>query len=161
MYSDCITHHIFFPYRELLVDGCPGVTDTVVEVFCTGQSSLYRLSILNTSVTPIGIQFAIQHLPELKELNCDNQSDVYKAFRRIRKEPRESKKYSLIKLFMENVVTRVYGNYGVFVFSRLVPYKKGSVSLMVDMCPLVVDVLLRVNNEGFTNEELLGEKNLK
>jgi hypothetical protein len=112
-------------------------------------------------VTPIGIQFAIQHLPELKELNCDNQSDVYKAFRRIRKEPRESKKYSLIKLFMENVVTRVYGNYGVFVFSRLVPYKKGSVSLMVDMCPLVVDVLLRVNNEGFTNEELLGEKNLK
>jgi hypothetical protein len=32
---------------------------------------------------------------------------------------------------------------------------------MVDMCPSLVDVFLRVNDEGFTDEELLGEKNLK
>ncbi len=43
-----------------------------------------------------------------------------------------------------------------------VPYKKGNVSLMVDMCPSLVDLYIDVNDgEGFTNEELLGEKNLK
>jgi hypothetical protein len=40
-----------------------------------------------------------------------------------------------------------------------VSYKKGSVSLMVDMCPSLVDVFIHVNDEGFTDEELLGEKN--
>ncbi|XP_046633613.1 uncharacterized protein LOC124313003 isoform X2 [Daphnia pulicaria] len=138
--------------RELLVNGCPGVTDTVVEVFCKGQSSFYKLSLIQTKVSHIGLRFAIEHLAELKKLNCDNQSDVYKAFRRIRKESRESKKYSLIKLFMENMV---------WTPLHKVPYKKGSVSLMVDMCPSIVDVLLSVNDEGFTNEELLGFRELK
>ncbi len=148
MHSDCITLHIFSP-RELSVVRCPGVTDTVVEVFCKGQSSLHILSVGRTAVTHIGIRFAIEHLPELKELNCDNESNILmKAFRRIRKETRESKKYSLTKLCMNTE-------------DRKVPYKKGSVSLMVDMCPSIVDVSLSVNDEGFTNEELLGEKNLK
>ncbi|XP_046460494.1 uncharacterized protein LOC124207192 [Daphnia pulex] len=139
--------------RELLVDGCPGVTDTVVEVFCKGQSSLHTLSILKTEVTPIGIQIAIKHLPELKEIRCYNKSDVLKAFRRIRKEEsRESKKYSLIKLNMENVVLTP---------PHKVPYKKGSVSLMVDMCPLIVEVLLFVSDEEFTNEELLDFRQLQ
>jgi hypothetical protein len=46
-------------------------------------------------------------------------------------------------------------------WTRLVPYKKGSVSLMVDMCPSIVDVFLHVKDKVFTNQELLGEKNLK
>jgi hypothetical protein len=79
----------------LLVDGCPGVTDTVVEVFCNGQSGLHKLSVDRTEVTPIGIQYAIEHLPELEELNCSNESYIpMKAFRRIPIETRESKTYS-------------------------------------------------------------------
>jgi hypothetical protein len=126
------------------------VTDTVVKVFCNGQSSLQKLSVNGTEVTHSGIRFAIEHLPELKELNCDNESHILKAFRRIRKETRESKKYSLTKWLMWTPPDEV-------------SYKKGSVSLMVDMCPSLVevDVFLHVNDEGFTNEELLGEKNLK
>ncbi len=127
------------------------MTDTVVKVFCNGQSSLHKLSVLRTAVTHTGIRFAIEHLPELKELDCDNETDILKAFRRIRKETRESKKYSLTKLFMRSMMlTRPY----------VVPYKKGSVSLMVDMCPSLVDLILSLNDEEFTNEELLGEKNL-
>jgi len=142
-----IVHFIFFSPRELLVDCCPGVTDSVVEVFCNGQSSLQKLSVNGTEVTHSGIRFAIEHLPELKELNCDNESDILKAFRRIRKETRESKKYSL--------------THWMWTPPEEVSNKKGSVSLMVDMCPSLVDVFLRVNDEGFTDEELLGEKNLK
>jgi hypothetical protein len=41
------------------------------------------------------------------------------------------------------------------------PYKKGTVSLMVDMCPTLVDLFINVYDEEFTNEEFLGEKNLK
>jgi hypothetical protein len=129
----------------LIVDYCPGVTDTVVKVFCNGQSSLQKLSVNGTEVTHSGIRYAIEHLPELKELNCDNESDL-KAFRRIRKETRESKKYSLTKWLMWTPPDEV-------------SYKKGSVSLMVDMCPSLVDVFIHVNDEGFTDEELLGEKN--
>jgi hypothetical protein len=142
----------YFSPRELLVDGCPGVTDTVVEVFCNGQSALHKLSVEGTEVTHIGIQIAIAHLTELKELKCSDESyNLMKAFRRIRKETRESKKYSLTKLIMK---TMAYD-------TQIVPYKKGSVSLMVDMCPLVVDLSVDLCDEGFTNEELLGEKNLK
>ncbi len=101
-------------------------------------------------MTHSGIRFAIEHLPELKELDCDDESDILKAFRRIRKETKESKKYSLTKLFMAEPDEVPYK-----------PYKKGSVSLMVDMCPSLVDVSIQVNDEGFTDEELLGEKNLK
>jgi hypothetical protein len=126
------------------------VTDSVVEVFCNGQSSLQKLSVRRTEVTHSGIRFAIEHLPELKELDCDDESDILKAFRRIRKETKESKKYSLTKLFMAEPDEVPYK-----------PYKKGSVSLMVDMCPSLVDVSIQVNDEGFTDEELLGEKNLK
>ncbi|EFX72439.1 hypothetical protein DAPPUDRAFT_326163 [Daphnia pulex] len=133
--------------RELIVDYCPGVTDTVVEVFCNGQSSLQKLSVNGTEVTHSGIRFAIEHLPELKELNCDNESDL-KAFRRIRKETRESKKYSLTKWLMWTPPDEV-------------SFKKGSVSLMVDMCPSLVDVFIHVNDEGFTDEELLGFRKLK
>jgi hypothetical protein len=140
--------HLFFSPRELLVDCCPGVTDSVVEVFCNGQSSLQKLSVNGTEVTHSGIRFAIEHLPELKELNCDNESDILKAFQRIPIETRESKKYSLTKLCVNTE-------------DRKVPYKKGSVSLMVDMCPSIVDLFFSVNDKGFTNEELLGEKNLK
>jgi hypothetical protein len=118
-----------------------------MQVFCNGQSSVQKLSVNRTEVTHIGIRFAIEHLPELKELNCDNESDILKAFRRIRKETRESKKYSL--------------THWMWTPPEEVSNKKGSVSLMVDMCPSLVDVFLRVNDEGFTDEELLGEKNLK
>jgi hypothetical protein len=138
----------------LLVNGCPGVTDTVVEVFCNGQSALHKLSVVATEVTPIGIQIAIEHLPELEDLDCCNESYILmKAFRRIREETRKQKKYSLTMLDMDK---------GIGVpWTRLVPYKKGSVSLMVDMCPSIVDVFLHVNDKVFTNQELLGEKNLK
>jgi hypothetical protein len=147
-----IVHFIFFSPRELLVNRCPGVTDSVVEVCCNGQSSLQKLSVYGTEVTHIGIRFAIEHLPELKELNCDDDSDILRAFRRIRNDNRESKKYSLTKLVMAMPNKVPYK-----------PYKKGSVSLMVDMCPSLVevDVMIHVNDEGFTDEELLGEKNLK
>ena len=128
----------------MLVDCCPGVTDSVVEVFCNGQSSLQKLSVNGTEVTHSGIRFAIEHLPELKDLECDNESVILKAFRRIRKET--STKYSLNK-WMWNPPDEV-------------SYKKGSVSLMVDMYPSLVDVFIQVD-EGFTDEELLGEKNLK
>ncbi len=124
------------------------MTDSVVEVFCNGQSSLQKLSVYRTEVTHSGFRFAIEHLPELKELHCDNVSDILKAFRRIRKETREPKKYSLTKLFM---LAEPY----------TVPYKNGSVSLMVDMCPSLVDVFIHLYDEGFSNEELLGEQNLK
>jgi hypothetical protein len=120
------------------------VTDTVVKVFCNGQSSLQILSVNGTEVTHSGIRFAIEHLPELKDLECDNESVILKAFRRIRKET--STKYSLNK-WMWNPPDEV-------------SYKKGSVSLMVDMCPSLVDVFIQVD-EGFTDAELLGEKNLK
>ncbi|XP_046452047.1 uncharacterized protein LOC124200011 isoform X2 [Daphnia pulex] len=133
--------------RELLVNRCPGVTDSVVEVCCNGQSSLHKLSLNGTEVTHSGIRFAIEHLPELKELNCDNESDILKAFRRIREETRESKKYSLTKWMCTP--------------PDEVSYKKGSVSLMVDLCPSLVDVFIPVNDEGFTNEELLGFRQLQ
>jgi hypothetical protein len=133
------------------------VTDSVVEVFCNGQSSLQKLSVNGTEVTHIGIRFAIEHLPELKELNCDSESDILKAFRRIRKETRESKKYSLTKLAM-----RILPHHPPEVDGyHHVTYRKGSVSLMVDMCPSLVDLFIHVDDVGFTNEELLGEKNLK
>jgi hypothetical protein len=45
--------------------------------------------------------------------------------------------------------------------TRIVPYKKSSVSLMVDMCPSIVDLFVDVRDKVFTSEELLGEKNLK
>ncbi len=146
---------LYFSPRELLVDGCPGVTDTAVEVFCNGQSALHKLSVSRTEVTPIGIQYAIEHLPELEEFNCDNETYILmKAFRRIPIETRESKKYSLTKLCMDTPGL-------VMPRTRIVPYKKGSVSLMVDMCPSIVNLSVSVSDEGFTNEELLGEKNLK
>ncbi|XP_046454758.1 uncharacterized protein LOC124202469 [Daphnia pulex] len=136
--------------RELQVNSCPGVTDSAMQVFCNGQSSLQKLSVNRTEVTHSGIRFAIEHLPELKELNCDDDSDILRAFRRIRKETRESKKYSLTKWFMWTPPDEV-------------SYKKGSVSLMVDMCPSLVevDVFLQVNDEGFTDEELLGFRKLQ
>jgi hypothetical protein len=136
------------------VNSCPGVTDSAMQVFCNGQSSLQKLSVNGTEVTHSGIRFAIEHLPELKELKCDNKSDILKAFRRIRKETRESKKYSLTKLSMRTLPHPQVGGYHV-------TYKKGSVSLMVDMCPSLVDLFIDVDDEGFTNEELLGEQNLK
>ncbi|XP_046440959.1 uncharacterized protein LOC124191946 [Daphnia pulex] len=132
--------------RELIVDYCPGVTDTVVKVFCNSQSSLQKLSVYGTEVTDSGIRFAIEHLPELKELNCDNESDILKAFRRIRK-ARESNKYSLTKWIWNP--------------QDEVSYEKGSVSLMVDMCPSIVRVCIREDDEGFTDEELLGFRKLK
>jgi hypothetical protein len=118
-----------------------------MQVFCNGQSSLHKLSVDETAVTHIGIRFAIEHLPELKELDCDNESYILKAFRRIRNDTRESKNYSLTKLSL----SMPYPN----------PYKKGTVSLMVDMCPTLVDLFINVYDEEFTNEEFLGEKNLK
>ncbi len=124
------------------------MTDTVVKVFCNSQSSLQKLSVRGTAVTHIGILFAIKHLPELKELNCDNESDILKAVRRIRNEERESNKYSLTKWIWNP--------------QDEVSYEKGSVSLMVDMCPSIVRVCILEDDEGFTDEELLGdEKNLK
>jgi hypothetical protein len=132
----------------LLVDGCPGVTDMVVLVFCNGQSDLHKLSVNRTEVTPIGIRFAIEHLSELEELDCDNDSEILKIFRRIRRETREFKKYSLTNLSIWNTKGKV-------------PYEKGSVSLMVDMCPSLANLSLRVNDKEFTNEEFLGKKNLK
>jgi hypothetical protein len=147
-----MVHFIFFSPRELLVNYCPGITDSVVEVCCNGQSSLHKLSLWGTEVTHIGIRFAIEHLPELKEINCElkkNKNDILQIFRGIRNEDRESKKYSLTKLLMAEPAE--------------VPYTKGSVSLMVDMCPSLVDLFIHVDEDdvGFTNEELLGEKNLK
>ncbi len=139
------------------MNSCPGVTDYAMQVFCNGQSSLQKLSVNRTEVTHSGIRFAIEHLPELKELNCNNESDILKAFRRIRKETRESKKFSLTKLFMRTLPhhpPEVDGYHHV-------TYRKGSVSLMVDMCPSLVDLFIHVDDVGFTNEELLGEKNLK
>ncbi|XP_046459444.1 uncharacterized protein LOC124205914 isoform X2 [Daphnia pulex] len=132
--------------RELLVDFCPGVTDLVMQVFCKGQSSLHKLSVLGTEVTHAGIRFAIEHLPELKELS--SSTDISQVFFRICKETRESKKYSLTKLSM--------------LSTPYVLYKKGNVSLMVDMCPSLVDLLIDLNcGERFTNEELLGFRELK
>jgi hypothetical protein len=131
----------------LLVDFCPGVTDLVMQVFCKGQSSLHKLSVLGTKVTHAGIRFAIEHLPELKELG--STTDIPQVLFRIR----ESKKYSLTKLSMGTIEPDLI---------PYVPYKKGNVSLMVDMCPSLVDLFIDVKGgEGFTNEELLGEKNLK
>ncbi|XP_046437995.1 uncharacterized protein LOC124189402 [Daphnia pulex] len=132
---------------ELLVQRCPGVTDSVMQVFCNGQSSLQKLSVRQTAVTLIGIRFAIEHLPELEELDCDNDSDILNVFRSIRNEKRESKKFSLTKLSM-------------FVHDK-VPYEKGSVSLMVDMCPTLVDLFRIGYGEEFTNEELLDFRELK
>ncbi|XP_046653360.1 uncharacterized protein LOC124344011 [Daphnia pulicaria] len=133
--------------RELQVNSCPGVTDSAMQVFCNGQSSLHKLSVDETAVTHIGIRFAIEHLPELKELDCDNESYILKAFRRIRNDTRESKNYSLTKLSL----SMPYPN----------PYKKGTVSLMVDMCPTLVDLFINVYDEEFTNEEFLGFRELK
>jgi hypothetical protein len=92
---------------------------------------------------------AIEHLPERKELDCDNDSDILIVFRSICNENRESKKYSLTNFSMGNQ------------HDDKVPYEEGSVSLMVDMCPSLVNLSLSVNDEEFTKEELLGEKNLK
>ncbi|XP_046453643.1 uncharacterized protein LOC124201192 isoform X4 [Daphnia pulex] len=133
--------------RELRVNSCPGVTDSAMQVFCNGQSSLHKLSVRRTAVTHIGIRFAIEHLPELKELDFDIKSDILQIFRGIRNDDRESKKYSLTKLLM--------------AMPNKVPYKKGSVSLMVDMCPSLVDLFVHVDDVGFTNEELLGFRELK
>ncbi|EFX80501.1 hypothetical protein DAPPUDRAFT_304136 [Daphnia pulex] len=138
--------------RELQVNSCPGVTDSVMQVFCNGQSSLQKLSVRGTEVTLIGIRFAIEHLPELKEINCKDESDILQIFRGIRNDDRESKKYSLAELIMLNRMWNVPDK---------VPYEKGSVSLMVDMCPSLVDVFIHVDDEGFTNEELLGFRQLQ
>jgi hypothetical protein len=119
-----------------------------MQVFCNGQSSLQKLSVAETAVTVIGIRFAIEHLPELKDLDCDNETDILKAFLSVRNENRELKKYSLTNLSICNTNDKV-------------PYEKGSVSLMVDMCPSLANLFLSVNDEEFTNEELLGKKNLK
>ncbi|XP_046453642.1 uncharacterized protein LOC124201192 isoform X3 [Daphnia pulex] len=138
--------------RELQVNSCPDVTDSVMQVFCNGQSSLQKLSVRGTEVTLIGIRFAIEHLPELKELDCHIESDILQIFRGIRNDNRESKKYSLAKLIMLNRMWNVPDK---------VPYEKGSVSLMVDMCPSLVDLFIHVDDEGFTNEELLGFRQLQ
>jgi hypothetical protein len=123
-----------------------------MQVFCNGQSSLQKLSVRGTEVTLIGIRFAIEHLPELKEINCNHESGILQIFRGIRNDNRESKKYSLAELIILNRMKNVPDK---------VPYEKGSVSLMVDMCPSLVDLFIHVDDEGFTNEELLGEQNLK
>jgi hypothetical protein len=118
-----------------------------MQVFCKGQSSLHKLSVLGTKVTHAGIRFAIEHLPELKKLG--STTDIPQVLFRIR----ESKIYSLTKLSMGTTEPDL---------TPYVPYKKGNVSLMVDMCPSLVDLFIDVKGgEGFTNEELLGEKNLK
>jgi hypothetical protein len=123
-----------------------------MQVFCNGQSSLHKLSVLGTEVTHAGIRFAIEHLPVLKELT--SSTDILEVFFRICKETRESKKCSLTKFSMRTMISTPLD---------IVRYKKGSVSLMVDMCPSLVDLFIDVNDRGggFTNEELLGEKNLK
>ncbi|XP_046459441.1 uncharacterized protein LOC124205914 isoform X1 [Daphnia pulex] len=137
--------------RELLVDCCPGVTDLVMQVFCNSQSSLHKLSVLSTKVTHAGIRFAIEHLPELKELS--SSTDISQVLFRICKETRESKKCSLTKFSMRTVIQTL---------RYIVPYKKGNVSLMVEMCPSLVDLFIDVNGgKGFTNEELLGFRELK
>jgi hypothetical protein len=64
-----------------------------MQVFCNGQSSLHKLSVRGTAVTHIGVRFAIEHLPELKDLDCDVESDILKVFRSIPYETRELKKY--------------------------------------------------------------------
>ncbi|XP_046645883.1 uncharacterized protein LOC124336214 [Daphnia pulicaria] len=138
--------------RELLVDFCPGVTDLVMQVFCNGQSSLHKLSVFGTEVTHAGIRFAIEHLPVLKELT--SSTDILEVFFRICKETSESKKCSLTKFSMRTMISTPLD---------IVRYKKGSVSLMVDMCPSLVDLFIDVNDRGggFTNEELLGFRELK
>ncbi|XP_046645866.1 uncharacterized protein LOC124336199 [Daphnia pulicaria] len=137
--------------RELLVDCCPGVTDLVMQVFCNSQSSLHKLSVLSTKVTHAGIRFAIEHLPELKELS--SSTDISQVLFRICRETRDSKKCSLTKFSMRTVIQTL---------RYIVPYKKGNVSLMVEMCPSLVDLFIDVNGgKGFTNEELLGFRELK
>jgi hypothetical protein len=122
-----------------------------MQVFCNSQSSLHKLSVLGTEVTHAGIRFAIEHLPELKELS--SSTDISQVLFRICRETRESKKCSLTKFSMRTVIQTL---------RYIVPYKKGNVSLMVEMCPSLVDLFIDVNGgKGFTNEELLGEKNLK
>ena len=121
-----------------------------MQIFCNSQSSLHKLSVLGTEVTHAGIRFAIEHLPVLKELT--SSTDILEVFFRICKETRESKKCSLTKFSMRTMIQTQ---------RNIVPYKKGSVSLMVDKCPLIDDLFVGVYDEGFTNEEFLGEKNLK
>jgi hypothetical protein len=57
-----------------------------MQVFCKGQSSLYKLSVLGTKVTHAGIRFAIEHLPELKELS--SSTDISQVLFRICRETR-------------------------------------------------------------------------
>jgi hypothetical protein len=64
-----------------------------MQVFCNGQSSLHKLSVRGTAVTHIRVRFAIEHLPELKDLDYDVESDILKVFRSIPYETRELKKY--------------------------------------------------------------------
>jgi hypothetical protein len=73
----------------LLVDFCPGVTDLVMQVFCNGQSSLHKLSVLGTEVTHAGIRFAIEHLPVLKELT--SSTDILEVFLESVKKPENQK----------------------------------------------------------------------
>jgi hypothetical protein len=108
--------------------------------FCIGQSSLYKLSIESTAVTSVGIKYAIEHLTELKEIEFDNILNILKIFRDIHNESRELKKYSLTKLYIP----------------RNVPYEKGGISLMVSMCPALVELVIVC--KGITDVELLGEE---
>ena len=108
--------------------------------FCIGQRSLYKLSFRRTAVTSVGIKFAIEHLTELKEIEFDEEHDILKIFRDIHNESRELKKYSLTKLYIP----------------RNVPYEKGGISLMVSMCPALVELVIVC--KGITDVELLGEE---
>jgi hypothetical protein len=109
--------------------------------FCIGQRSLYKLSFEKTEVTSVGIKYAMEHLTELKELEFDKHHDILKIFRDIYNESRELKKYSFTKLSIPHNV----------------PYEKGGISLMVSMCPALLDLVMWAN-EGITDVELLGEE---
>jgi hypothetical protein len=118
-----------------------------MQVFCNTQSSLHKLSVLRTKLTQAGIIFALKHLPELKELS--SSTNFLKVFFRIWKETRESKIFSLTKFSLPTMILTERG---------VVPYKKGVVSWLVDMCPSLVDLIICVEEEEFRNAELLGEK---
>ena len=148
------------------VSYCHAVTDDGIKGLCSdeyvetttkrmGQRKLlHTLKMKGTNVTKLGVEVALQNLPELRTFEFPHSVRILAELRRENLERGDFKTYPFTEFDCTILVNRS-GNGSV-----IVPYKSGSLRLAANICPNVDVVHIR-RHIGLTDVDLQGLLELK